>query len=58
MLKKTLESSLDSKVIKPVILKGNQTRIFIGSTDAEASIVWPLDIKSQLIGKDPGAGKD
>ena len=57
VLKKTLESSLDSKVIKPVILKGNQTRIFIGSTDAEASIVWPLDIKSQLIGKDPDSGK-
>ena len=32
----------------------------IGRTDAEAkvSILWPPDVKSQLIGKDPGAGKD
>ena len=29
-------------------------------TDAEAEtpILWPLDAKSQLIGKDPDAGKD
>ena len=27
-------------------------------TDAEAPILWPLDVKSQLIGKDPEAGKD
>ena len=26
--------------------------------DAEAPIVWPPDVKSQLIGKDPDAGKD
>ena len=26
-------------------------------TDAEAPILWPLDVKSQLIGKDPEAGK-
>ena len=32
--------------------------MFIGKTDAEASILWPPDAKSQLIGKDPGAGKD
>ena len=40
--------------------KGNQPWIFIGRTDAEAEapIVWPLDAKSQLIGKDPDAGKD
>ena len=25
---------------------------------AEAPILWPPDVKSQLIGKDPGAGKD
>ena len=35
MLERTLESPLDSK-IKPVNPKGNQSRIFIGSTDAEA----------------------
>ena len=32
--------------------------MFIGKTDAEAPILWPPDAKSQLIGKDPGAGKD
>ena len=26
--------------------------------DAEAPILWPLDVKSPLIGKDPDAGKD
>ena len=57
VLKQTRESSLDSKAIKPVILKGNQPWIFIGSTDAEASILWPPDIKSQLIGKDPDSAK-
>ena len=60
VLKKTLESSLDSKEIKPVSLKGNQHRMFIGMPDAEAEapILWPPDAKSQLIGKDPDAGKD
>ena len=40
--------------------KGNQYWIFIGKTDAEAEapIFWPPDVKSQLIGKDPDAGKD
>jgi hypothetical protein len=34
--------------------------IFIGRTDAEteAPILWPPDVKSWLIGKDPDAGKD
>ena len=27
-------------------------------TEAEAPILWPTDVKSQLIEKDPGAGKD
>ena len=51
---------LDSKEIKPVSAKGNQPRIFIGRTvaEAEAPILWPLDVKSQLVGKDPDAGKD
>ena len=35
VLKKILESPLDSKEIKPGNLKGNQFRIFIGKTDAE-----------------------
>ena len=29
-----------------------------GGTDAEALILWPPDVKSQLTGKDPEAGKD
>ena len=58
VLEKTLESPLDSKEIKPVNPKGNQSWIFIGRTDAEVPILWPPDVKSWLIGKDPDAGKD
>ena len=60
VLKNTLESSSDSKEIKPVYPKGNQPRIFIGRTDAEtkAPILWPPDVKSGLIGKEPDAEKD
>ena len=52
--------SLDCKEIKPVNPKRNQPWIFIRKTDAkaEAPILWPLDSKSWLIGKDPDAGKD
>ena len=48
------------KEIKPVNPKGNQSRVVIGSTDAEAEgpIVWPSDVKNWLIGEDPDAGKD
>ena len=51
--------SLGSKEIKPLNPKGNQPWIFIERTDAEAEapILWPPDVKSQLIGKDPDAGK-
>ena len=60
VLEKTLESPLDCQEIKPVHPKGNQSWIFIGRTDAEAEapILWPPDAKSQLIRKDPDAGKD
>ena len=60
MLEKTLESPLDSKEIKPVNPKENQSRIFIGRTDAEAEapILWPPDAKSQLTEKEPHTGKD
>ena len=60
MLEKTLESPLDCKEIQPVHPKGNQSRIFMGRTDAEAetSILWPPDVKNGLVGKDPDAGKD
>ena len=59
-LEKSLESPLDCKEIKPVNPKGNQSWILIGRTDveAEAPILWPPDSKSQLIRKDPDAGKD
>ena len=60
MLKKTLDSPLDYKEIKPVNHKGNQSWMFIGRTDAEAEapILWPPDAKKWLIWKDPDAGKD
>ena len=60
VLEKTPESHLDCKEIKPVNPKGNQSWIFIGSTDAEAKtpILWPPDVKNWPIGKDPDAGKD
>ena len=60
VLEKTLKSPLDSKEIKPVKPKGNQPRIFTEWTNAkvEPAILWPPDVKSQLIGKDPDAGKD
>ena len=60
VLAKTLESSLDCKEIQPVHPKGNQSWIFIGRTDVEAKtpILWPLDMKNWLTGKDPAAGKD
>ena len=60
VLAKALESPLDCKEIKPVKPKGNQPRIFFGRTgaEAEAPILWPPDVKSQLIGKDPDAGKN
>ena len=58
VLEKTLESPLDCKEIQPVYPKAKQPWIVIGRTDAEASIFWPPDMKSQLIGKYPDAGKD
>ena len=58
VLERILESPLDSNEIKLVNPKGNQPQISIGRTDAEALILWPLDVKSRLIGKDSDAGKD
>ena len=48
VLEKTLESPLDSKEIKPVSPKGNQSEIFIRRTDAEAEtpVLWPPHEKS------------
>ena len=60
MVEKSLESSLDCKEIQPVHPKGDQSWVFIERTDVEAEtpILWPPDVKSQLIGKDPDAEKD
>ena len=60
VLEKTLESPLDCKEIKTVHPKGNQSRIFIGKTNAEAEtpILWPPETKNWLIGEDPDAGQD
>ena len=60
VLEKTLESPLDCKEIQPVHSKGDQSWVFIGKMDtkAETPILWPLHMKSWLIGKDPDAGRD
>ena len=57
---KTLESPLDSKVIRPVNPKGKQSWIFTGRTDSKvkAPNLWWPDVKNRLTGKDPDAGKD
>ena len=54
------QSGMEPKEIKLVHPKGNQPRIFIRRTDAdaEAPILCPPDAKSQFTGKDPDAGKD
>ena len=49
--------TLGLQEIKPVNPEGNQPQILIGRTDAEASILWPPDVKSRLIGEDSEAGK-
>ena len=48
---------MDNKKIKPVNLQGNQPCTLIRRTDAEATVFWSPDVNSQLIGKDPNAGK-
>ena len=60
VLQKTLENPLNCKEIQPVHPKGDQSWVFIRRTDIEAEtpILWPPDVKSWLIWKDPDAGKD
>ena len=60
VLEKTLQSPLDCKEMQPVHPKRDQSWVFIGRTDVEAEtpILWPPDVKSWLIWKDPDAGKD
>ena len=59
VLEKTVESPLDCMEIRPVNPKGINFK-YIGRTGAEAEtlILWPPDVKSWLIEKDPDAGKD
>ena len=52
VLEKTPESPLDCKESQPVHPKGDQSLIFIGTTDAEAPILWQTDAKNRLIRKD------
>ena len=60
VLEKSLESPLDCEEILPVHPKGDQSWVFIGRTDVEAEtpLLWPLHVKSWLIGKDHDSGKD
>ena len=60
VLEKTLESPLDCKEIQPTHPKGDQSWVLTGRTDVEAEspILWPPDVESWLIWKDPDAGKD
>ena len=60
VLEKTLESPLDCKEIQPVHPKEDQSWVFIERTDVEAEtpIFWPPDVKNQIIGIYPDAGKD
>ena len=59
VLEKTLEGPFDYKEIKQVHPKGDQSWVFIGGTDdeAETPVLWPPDVKNQLIGKYPDAGR-
>ena len=59
VLEKTLESPLDCREIQLIHPK-DQSWVFIGRTDAKAEtpVLWPLHVKSWLIGKDSDAGRD
>ena len=50
VLEKILENPLDSREIKPVNLKGDQPRIFIGRIEAEAEVpmLWPSERADSL----------
>ena len=59
-IEEELKSLLDCKEIQPVHSKGDQSWVFFGRTEskAETPILWPLHVKSWLIGKDSDAGRD
>ena len=52
--------SLGLQEIHPVHPKGYQSWVFIGRTDSEAEtpILWPPDVKTWVVWKDPSSGKD
>ena len=61
VLEKTLESPLDCKEIKPSrrsILKEISPEYSLEGLMLKSSVLWPPDVKSQLIRNDPDAGKD
>ena len=60
MFEKALKSPLDCKEIQLVHPQGNQSWIFIGSSDfvAETPKLWPPDEKNWFTIKDPDARKD
>ena len=60
VLEKTLESPLDCKEIKSVNLKEFSPEYLLERTGAEAEApkLWPPDLKTWFIGKDPNAEKD
>ena len=61
VLEKTLESPLDSKVIKPINPKGNNPEYLLEGLMLKLKLqylFWPSEEKSQLTGKDPDVGKD
>ena len=58
VVEKTLECPLDCKKIQPVHPKGDQSWVFIGRTHVETVILWPPDVKSWLLRKEPDAWKD
>ena len=53
----TLESPLDCKEMS-ILKEINPEYSLADRTDAEASVLWPPDVKSWLIWKDPDAEKD
>ena len=55
MLEKTLEHTLDCKLIKAGNPKGNQSWTFIRWTDAEdySPILWPSESENWLFAEDP-----
>ena len=60
MVRSSLQSLLDSKEIKPVNPKEINPEYSLGGQvlKLQLPILWPLDAKRQLIGKDLDGGKD